>query len=142
MAEKKTKKENTETEEKEKPKCGIIMPISALDGYPSEHWLEVKQILLDVIDSIGFVGNLVSDAEETSIIQKTIVQNVYNNDIVVCDVSGKNPNVMFELGMRLAFDKATIIIKDDITDYSFDTSPIEHLTYRRDLRFSSIVSFK
>jgi len=61
---------------------------------------------------------------------------------VVCDVSGKNPNVMFELGMRLAFDKPTIIIKDDKTAYSFDTSPIEHLEYPRDLRFSKIVAFK
>lgn len=62
--------------------------------------------------------------------------------MVVCDVSGKNPNVMFELGMRLAFDKPTIIVKDDKTSYSFDTSPIEHLTYPRDLRFQNIVEFK
>jgi hypothetical protein len=61
---------------------------------------------------------------------------------VVCDVSGKNPNVMFELGMRLAFDKPTVIVKDDKTAYSFDTSPIEHVSYPRDLRFGSIVEFK
>ena len=44
--------------------------------------------------------------------------------------------------MRLAFDKPTIIIKDDKTPYSFDTSPIEHIEYPRDLRFSKIVDFK
>jgi hypothetical protein len=44
--------------------------------------------------------------------------------------------------MRLAFDKPTIIIKDDKTSYSFDTSPIEHIEYPRDLRFSRIVDFK
>lgn len=49
---------------------------------------------------------------------------------------------MFELGIRLAFDKPTIIIKDDKTSYSFDTAPIEHLVYPRDLRFSQIVDFK
>jgi hypothetical protein len=49
---------------------------------------------------------------------------------------------MFELGLRLAFDKPTIIIKDDKTSYSFDTSPIEHLEYPRDLRFTKIVDFK
>lgn len=61
---------------------------------------------------------------------------------MVCDVSGKNPNVMFELGMRLAFDKPTIIIKDDCTSYSFDTSPIEHLEYPRDLNYIKINTFK
>jgi hypothetical protein len=49
---------------------------------------------------------------------------------------------MFELGLRLAFDKPTIIVKDDKTGYSFDTGSIEHLTYPRDLRFSKIVEFK
>ena len=49
---------------------------------------------------------------------------------------------MFELGMRLAFDKPTIIIKDSATAYSFDTSPIEHLEYPRDLRFSKIEDFQ
>lgn len=49
---------------------------------------------------------------------------------------------MFELGMRLAFDKPTIIIKDDKTEYTFDTSIIEHITYPRDLRFNKIIAFK
>jgi hypothetical protein len=49
---------------------------------------------------------------------------------------------MFELGMRLAFDKPAIIIKDDKTGYSFDTGVIEHLPYPRDLHYYSILEFK
>lgn len=74
--------------------------------------------------------------------KKRIVQNIYENEMVICDVSAKNPNVMFELGMRLAFDKPTIIIKDDQTNYSFDTAPIEHIEYPRDLHYHSIMAFK
>lgn len=123
-------------------KCGIIMPISELDGCNELHWREVKNILYDAIRNAGFEAELVSEADDVGIIQKRIIQNIYENPIVVCDVSGKNPNVMFELGLRLAFDKPTIIVKDDKTNYSFDTSPIEHLTYPRDLRYSRIVEFK
>jgi len=123
-------------------KCGIVMPISTIDGCSSEHWNEVLDILKDAIIQADFEPNLVSNADDSGIIQKRIIHNLYSNEIVVCDVSCKNPNVMFELGMRLAFDKPTIIIKDDKTDYSFDTSLIEHLTYPRDLRFSKINKFK
>jgi hypothetical protein len=49
---------------------------------------------------------------------------------------------MFELGMRLAFDKPAIIIKDDKTNYSFDTASIEHLGYPRDLNYPDIQEFK
>ena len=125
--------------------CGIIMPISPIDGCSAEHWSEVKQIIQDTVDSISeprFHAKLVSDADDIGVIQKRIVQGVYNSDVVICDVSAKNSNVMFELGMRLAFDKPTVIIKDDKTDYSFDTGIIEHIPYPRDLRFSKIVGFK
>lgn len=125
-----------------KPVCGIIMPISGIDGCGPEHWNEILIILKEVAEDAGFEPNLVSDSDDIGIIQKRIIQNIYNNDVVICDVSCKNPNVMFELGMRLAFDKATIIIKDDKTDYSFDTSVIEHLGYPRDLRFHKILDFK
>ncbi len=122
--------------------CGIVMPISAIDGCDESHWSDVQDILTESIESAGFEANLVSNADEVGIIHKRIIQNLYDNPIVVCDVSGKNPNVMFELGMRLAFDKPTIIVKDDKTAYSFDTSAIEHIDYPRDLRFSRIVEFK
>lgn len=122
--------------------CGIVMPISAIDGCFESHWVDVKNIISDAISAAGFEANLVSDADEIGVIQKRIIQNLYDNPVVVCDVSAKNPNVMFELGLRLAFDKPTIIIKDDMTSYSFDTSSIEHLEYPRDLRYSKILEFK
>src|SRR4051794_24255330 len=95
------------------PDCGIVMPISALDGCSEAHWADVLDILKTAIKSAGFRPDLVSRSDEVTIIHKTIITNLYDNPIVVCDVSGKNPNVMFELGIRLAFDKPTIIIKDD-----------------------------
>lgn len=123
------------------PKCGIIMPISQMEGYPSDHWFDVNNIIIDALNP-SFEVRIVSEADESGIIQKNIIRNLYHNEVIVCDVSGKNPNVMFELGIRLAFDKPTIIIKDDLTDYSFDTSIIEHLEYPKDLRFAKIVEFK
>lgn len=123
-------------------KCGLIMPISPIDGCSEEHWQEIRTILQEALSDTDFAVELVSDSNEIGIIQKRIVQNIHDNDIVICDVSAKNPNVMFELGMRLAFDKPAIIIKDDKTNYSFDTSPIEHLEYPRDLHYPSIQAFK
>lgn len=125
-----------------KPVCGIVMPISTIDGCTETHWADVLEIITEAVEDAGFSANLVSNADDVGIIHKRIIQNLYENPIVVCDVSGRNPNVMFELGMRLAFDKPTVIVKDEKTSYSFDTSAIEHIEYPRDLRFSRIVEFK
>lgn len=123
-------------------RCGLIMPISTIDGCSSEHWAEVKSIIQEALEGTDFIVELVSNSNEVGIIQRNIVTNIYNSDIVICDVSAKNPNVMFELGMRLAFDKPTVIIKDDKTDYTFDTSVIEHINYPRDLHYHYIKNFK
>ncbi len=123
-------------------KCGIIMPISAIQECTKQHWEDVKCIIEEAILDAGYAPNLVSDASDSGIIQSRIVQNIYDNEMVVCDVSCKNPNVMFELGLRLAFDKPAIIIIDDQTSYSFDTAPIEHLSYPRDLNYHAINAFK
>ncbi|MHA7820892.1 MAG: hypothetical protein ACX930_14690 [Erythrobacter sp.] len=124
------------------PKCGIVMPIAEMGECSETHWADVLGILTDAVEDAGFAADIVSNADEVTVIQKTIVQNLYECPVVICDVSQKNPNVMFELGMRLAFDKPTIIVKDDKTTFSFDTGVIEHLEYPRDLRFNKITEFK
>lgn len=123
-------------------KCGIVMPIASMEGYPESHWKDVKRIIESAIKEADFEARLVSDADDIGVIHKRIVQNLYDNPMIVCDISGRNPNVMFELGLRLAFDKPTIIIKDEVTPYSFDTSVIEHLSYPKDLRYHDIEIFK
>ncbi|MGG3888625.1 hypothetical protein [Metabacillus fastidiosus] len=127
-------------------RCGIIMPIAAMGDYTETHWQDVKNIIIEAtqqISGMNFKTEIVSNSDgEINIIHKNIISNIYNSDIVVCDISGRNPNVLFELGMRLTFDKPTIIIKDDETPYIFDTSSIETLTYPKDLRFNKIIDFK
>jgi nucleoside 2-deoxyribosyltransferase len=133
------------TEEIKLLNIGLVMPIAPIDGCSTDHWLDVKRIITESVSSMpGYSSEpkIVSEGNSSGLIHKRIVEGLYKSDIIICDVSCKNPNVMFELGMRLAFDKPTIIIKDDKTDYTFDAGVIEHLQYPRDLRYKSIVKFK
>lgn len=134
--------EKSEEQKDTRPVCGLIMPIADTEGYQVGHWEELKRLYISVGEDAGFRTRLVSDSDDVRIIQKNIVQNVFDDDIVICDVSSKNPNVMFELGLRLAFDKAAVIVKDNVTGYSFDTSPIAHINYPKDLRYYDIEDFK
>ncbi|MFO1437759.1 MAG: hypothetical protein U1F81_05505 [Verrucomicrobiaceae bacterium] len=118
------------------------MPISEIDGCSAAHWADVLGIIRESLEDCKFNVELVSSGDESGVIHARIVKNLFNDDVVICDVSGRNPNVMFELGLRLAFDKPTVVIKDDKTAYNFDTSPIEHVPYPRDLRYSAIQDFK
>lgn len=140
----KQSKKSDETTEvvTQKITCGIIMPIATMSPeYSAEHWEDVRAIIDAAIERAGFEPRIVSDSEDSTIIHKSIINNIYQDEIIVCDVSNKNANVMFELGMRLAFNKPVVIIKDDKTGYSFDTSNIEHIGYRKDLRHNTVEKF-
>ena len=130
-------------EEKKLPICGLMMPISGTDDprYSRQHWESVRDILERAAQAAGFEPRMVSESDPTSIIQGNIVNNLYYDAITVCDVSSKNPNVMFELGMRLAFDKPVVIVKDDNTDYTFDIGIIQHVSYPCQLEYHSILKF-
>tara|TARA_R110001599_G_scaffold1644_2_gene8163 strand:+ start:872 stop:1807 length:936 start_codon:yes stop_codon:yes gene_type:complete len=121
--------------------CGIIMPISPMGDHSAEHWSEVRQILGQSITKANMRPQIVSDSFETDIIQSRIIQNLYENPVVICDVSCLNPNVMFELGIRITFKKPVIIVADRNTKLPFDTSVIEHQFYPADLHYHQIENF-
>ena len=125
-----------------RPLCGIVMPMSGIDGCSEAHWAAVRDIVRTAIESAGFEASLVITANDAGALEQRIIQNRHDSSIAVCDVSGKHPNVMFELGLRLALDKPTIIIKDDVTSYLFDIDAIEYLEYPHDLHKSGIAVFQ
>lgn len=122
--------------------CGLIMPIATNEVGTAEHWLQVRKIINDALIDTGLKIKMVSESDEVNVIHQNIVANIYTNEIIVCDVSSRNPNVMFELGMRLTFDKPVVIIKDRETPFSFDVGNIQHLEYPRTLNYVEIQKFQ
>lgn len=122
--------------------CGLIMPISTNESGSAEHWRQVREIICAALIETDLNVKMVSESDEVNVIHNNIVTNVYANDIVICDVSSRNPNVMFELGMRLAFDKPVVIIKDRETPYTFDVGNIYHIEYPRSLNYIEILEFQ
>lgn len=119
---------------------GVIMPISKIQDCNEQHWKNVLNFIKQCCRELNYQCNLVSESKSTVVIHSKIIQSIKESDIIICDISCYNPNVMFELGIRLSLGKPTIIIKDNLTDYIFDISPIQHLTYPRFLPFGNITT--
>jgi hypothetical protein len=63
-----------------------------------------------------------------------VLRHLYSADMVLCDLSGLNANVFFELGLRQAFDKPVVIVHDEQTGRPFDTSQLRDWEYSSSLR--------
>jgi len=68
------------------------------------------------------------------VIQAEIIRRLETADLVLCDISTLNPNVFFELGIRIAIDKPICLVRDGLTDQiPFDTSIINVHRYDHSL---------
>lgn len=61
-----------------------------------------------------------ANRQGTEVIQSTIVNNLLDADLVVADLTEHNPNVLFELGMRMTEDKPVALIRAKGTGKIFD----------------------
>jgi len=66
---------------------------------------------------------------ETPTFMQDIFNLIYRSRIVVCDLSGKNPNVMFELGIAFTLGKDVVMIAQDVSDIPSDIKNYRGLIY-------------
>ncbi len=59
-----------------------------------------------------------------------IIENLVSSDIVLADLTGKNPNVFYELGVRHAISNNTILIAENLEDIPFDLRPLRAISYK------------
>lgn len=124
---------------KTKPTCFVIMPISDVHGYESGHFARVYEHLLKpAIVAAGYTPVRADDAVKTDYIVVGIIQQIVDSEMVICDFSARNPNVMYELGIRHAFNKPVTLIKDRRTEKVFDIQGLRYTEYDDSLRIDSV----
>jgi nucleoside 2-deoxyribosyltransferase len=91
-----------------------------------------NEVLNSVIVSAGNkVGFPVETAQQkgSDVIHTTIVNRLLDADLVIADLTDHNPNVLFELGIRLANDKPVALIRATGTGPIFDVDIIRFEDY-------------
>jgi len=99
----------------------VAMPlIEKSDKYPMGFFQEVLTNLISpAAEAAGFKVET-ARKEGSDVIQSTIVNNLLEADLVIVDLTEHNPNVLFELGMRMAIEKPIILIRAKGTIQIFD----------------------
>ncbi len=120
-------------------KCFVIMPFGNPNIDP-EHARKLELIytqwIKPAVESVKFSDDesikchrADKEARPGDIISH-IIENLVMSDIVIADLSGKNPNVFYELGVRHAVNNKTILIAEDLNDIPFDLQPLRTIVYR------------
>ncbi|WP_407559630.1 hypothetical protein [Vibrio parahaemolyticus] len=135
---------NTKNKEvKDNKDCFIIMPIADVEGYPDGHFKHVySNIISPACEMAGFNPVRADEVKQTNLIHLDILKQLIEAPIAICDLSNRNPNVLFELGIRQAFDKPVVLIQEKGTPKIFDIAPLRYLEYCKEMKYHDVLSIQ
>jgi len=115
------------------------MPISDCDNYASGHFNRVYEyIIKPSCEKAGFIPVRADEIMTTNYIALDIIKHIINSEMAICDLSARNPNVLYELGIRQAFNLPVTLIKDTKTNRIFDIQGFRDIEYDDSLRIDSV----
>ena len=117
-----------------KKKCFVIMPISKTKSCTKDEWAGIFEHMIKPTirgSKLGF------DCEQakprTGSFIRDILEGLNRADVVIADLTDKNPNVCYELGIRHTLKNRTILIAQDIKHVPSDLRSYWVVTYKKDL---------
>jgi hypothetical protein len=122
------------------PTCFVIMPfVEKSQEYSKGFFSEVlNSLIIPAGDAAGFKIET-ARKQGSDVIQATILRELLNSELVLADLTSHNPNVLFELGMRINEDKPVVLIRAEGTPAIFDVDNMMRVfEYNRQLWKSTI----
>jgi hypothetical protein len=114
----------------------VIMPFTekGKQERPKGYFDEVlKSLITPAGNQAGFAIET-ARREDSDIIHHTIINQLLHADLVIADLTDHNPNVLLELGIRLAMEKPIVLIKSKDTGAIFDVDNLLRVyTYDQNL---------
>jgi hypothetical protein len=99
----------------------VIMPFVERDTkHPVGFFAEVLRSVITPAAKASQFTVKTANRQGSDLIQSTIINDLIEADLVIADLTEHNPNVMFELGVRMAEDKPVVLIKAQGTGPLFD----------------------
>lgn len=130
-------KEVTESEEatsKELKPCFIITPIGAIDSetFKKTSGL-ISSVLKPVLEEFDFKAVPAYEIPNSGSINRQILKSILFDKLVIANLTGLNPNVMYELAVRHAARLPVIIMAEHGTNLPFDITDQRAIFYHDSL---------
>lgn len=101
----------------------VIMPFADLFTPVYEDHIKA------LCDRIGYTCLRADLIDGANIVMNDIWSLINNSSIIICDCTGKNPNVFYELGIAHTIGKNVICITQNSEDIPFDIKHIRYIKY-------------
>lgn len=118
----------------DKKSCFVITPIGAV-GTMIRRKIDglLDEVIEPILNELGYEAIVSHRINESGTMTAAIIQNVYNCDLVIANLTGNNPNVMYEVALRHASAKPIIHIAENVSELPFDINDQRTIEYTDDM---------
>lgn len=106
-----------------KPFCFVVMPFAG--EFDDIYQFGIKGACEDA----GVYCERVDEQIFTESMLERIFNQISRADLIVADMTGKNPNVFYEVGYAHALGKRTVLLTQEANDIPFDLKHFPHIIY-------------
>jgi len=90
----------------------------------------VRTVMEHAAASEGFAAKRGDEEQQAGIIMNQVWDYIRHADAIVADVTGRNPNVLYEVGMAHALGKPVVLLLREDEPAPFDITAARRITYR------------
>lgn len=107
--------------------------VFAIMPFNEEHD-EIYKHIKPIFEQHGIQCKRVDENKSLTSISKDIIQDIERANFILADITGKNPNVFYELAIAHSFNKPTIMISQEIDEIPFDLKMYRIIGYENSLK--------
>jgi len=100
----------------------MMMPFAASS---TETYRAVKA----AVEGAGYECHRADDFWHNPHVMHDVIELITTSRVIICDLSGKNPNVFYEAGIAHTLGKEVILITQHEDDVPFDLRPLRYIPY-------------
>ncbi len=89
----------------------------------------VHETIRGAVDDAGLISVRVDDIWGHDHVMGDVLSALWESQIVIADLTGRNPNVFYEVGLAHALPRKTVLLTQNAGDVPFDLQPIRYLMY-------------
>lgn len=86
-------------------------------------------------EEVGAYAERVDEQIFTEGILERIFNQINKADLIVADMTGRNPNVFYEVGYAHSLGKIVLLLTQDVDDIPFDLKHRQHIVYGNKIRY-------
>ena len=85
--------------------------------------------------TLGVIAERVDEQKFKESILERIYRQIEVADIIIADMSGRNPNVFYEVGYAHAKEKICVLLTANVDDIPFDLKHRRHIVYGNSIQY-------